>query len=207
MKRRRQMRTKDQRDRLRKYLSTLRANYNRAWGELSETSRIRKGCPLEQRLRHRRFEDATQILKLAEECLAELNHCYALRLAAFRPGDQILVKITMSGFDPRPCRCIILDVVWNKGDQYHYEVQELTKAGAVHRGRYPHWLSPSNRVSIEYSDQPLAPQAKCLANDRRRARKDLLEAILEKGDLSLFLPEPPTPAGPAPQQYPFWRGA
>jgi len=204
MKRRHQLRTSVQRDRLQRYLRTLRANYNRASRELFETSRIRKGCPLEQSLRYKRFEDASQVLKLAEKCLAELNHCYALRLAAFRPGDHILVKITMPGFDPRPCRYIILDVVWSKGDQYHYEVQELTKAGAAHRGRYPHWLTHSDRVSMEYSDQPLAPEAKWLADDRRHASKELLEAVLEKGDLSLFLPEPSTPAVPAPR-HPFWR--
>ena len=115
MKRRRQLRTSDQRDRLRGYLRTLRANYNRASRELFETSRIRKGCPLELALRCRRFDDASQLLKLGEKCLAELNHCYALRVAAFRPGDQILVKTTMPGFDPDPRRFIVLDVLWRKG--------------------------------------------------------------------------------------------
>ena len=205
MKRRRQLRSSDQRDRLRRYLRTLRANYNRASRELFETSRIRRGCPLEQALRYKRFEDASQIPKLAEKCLAELNHCYALRVAGLRPGDHITAKTVLPGFDPRPCRYLVLDVLWSKGDQYHYEVQELTKAGTVHRGRYPTWLSPSNRVSIEYSDQLLATDAKSLADYRRRASKDLLEAVLEKGDLSLFLPEPPNPVGPGAQPYPFWR--
>jgi hypothetical protein len=205
MKRRRQLRTSDQRDRLRRYLRTLRANYNRASRELFQSSRIRKGCPLELALRCRRFDDASQILKLAEKCLAELNHCYALRVAGLRPGDHITVRVVVPGFDPRPVRYLVLDVLWRKGDHYCYQVQELTKVGAAHRGRYPHWLSPSDRVSIEYSDQPLAQEAKGLADYRRRASKELLEAVLEKGDLSLFLPEPPPSAGPAGHQYPFWQ--
>jgi hypothetical protein len=145
------------------------------------------------------------MLKLAEKCLAELNHCYALRVAGLRPGDHITVRVVVPGFDPRPCRYLVLDVLWSKGDQYHYEVQELTKAGTVHRGRYPTWLSPSNSVSIEYSDQSLATDAKGLADYRRRASKDLLEAVLEKGDLSPFLPKPPPLVGSVPQQYSFWR--
>jgi hypothetical protein len=165
---------------------------------------MRRGCPLEQALRYKRFDDASQILKLAEKCLAELNHCYALRVAGLRPGDHIVVKTVLPGFDPDPRRFIVLDVLWRKGDQLNYEIQQLTKGGTVHRGRYPHGLWPSDRVSIEYSDHPLAPDAKGLADYRRRASKDLLEAVLEKGDLSLFLPKTPSSAAPG-HRYPFWE--
>jgi hypothetical protein len=205
MKRRRQLRTSDQRDRLRRYIRKVRANYNRASRELFEASRIRRGCPLELALRCKRFDDANEILKLAEKCLAELNHCYVLRLAALRPGDHIVVKIVLPGFDPSPRRYIVLDALWSKGDQYHYEVQELTKSGKVHGRRYSHGLWPSDRVSIEYCDQQLAPDAQALADGRRRGSKDLIVAVLEEGDLSLFLPEPPATAGPVPKAYPFWR--
>ena len=137
--------------------------------------------------------------------MAELNHCYVLRLAGLRPGDHILVRTAVPGFDPRPTRYLVLDVLWSKGDQYHYEVQELTKSGKVHGRRYSHGLWPSDRVSIDYCDQPLAQEAKWLADGWRRSSKDLLDAVLEKGDLSLFLPEQPATTGPAPQPYPFWR--
>src|SRR5688500_17264447 len=97
-----QLRAAEQRKRLQKQLRTLRANDSRAWRELSAIFRIRKGCPLEHQLRHRRFEEAAELVKLGEKCLDEMNHCYALRLAAFRPGDQLLVKTDTARLSARP---------------------------------------------------------------------------------------------------------
>ena len=205
MRNREQLRVSKQRERLRRYIRTLRANYNRAWREVSAIFRIRKGCPFERALRHRRFEEASELLKLAEKCLAELNHCYALRIAAFRPGDQILVTTTVRGFEPDPRRYLILDVEWSKGDGYSYVVDQLTKAGAVHKRRYPHWVWPNTRVSIELSDLPLAEDTKWIAEGKKAAWKRHLEDALEKGDLSMFAPPtPPPPAAVATRSYPFW---
>src|SRR5271168_2042271 len=104
MKQRRQLRVNDQRERLRKYLHTLRANLKRASREMNEVTRIRKGCPLERGLRYKRYDDAYEALRLGEKCLAELNHCYAQRVAGFRPGDHILVTIVLPGFNADPQR-------------------------------------------------------------------------------------------------------
>ena len=199
----RQLRVAEQRKRLQKYLRTLRADYNRAWRELSAIFRIRKGCPLEHQLRHRRFEGTAELLKLAEKCLEELNHCYALRLAAFRPGDQLLVKTTICGFPPDPRRYLVLDVRWAKRDSYWYEVHELTKAGMLHKGRYPHMLCPSSRVSIERCDEPLPEETRRQAEWARRASVAFLETTLKKGDLAKFLLKSPAPSR-AERPYPFW---
>ena len=115
-------------------------------------------------------------------------------------GNDIRTKVVSCFVKVRP-----RIISQNHCDQYHYEVQELTKSGKVHGRRYSHGLWPSDRVSIDYCDQPLAQEAKWLADGWRRSSKDLLDAVLEKGDLSLFLPEQPATTGPAPQPYPFWR--
>jgi hypothetical protein len=182
----------------------LRANYKRAWRELSEIFRIRKGCPFEHQLRHRRFENANDLLKLAEKCLEEINHCYALRLAAFQPGDQLLVKTTLRGFPPNPRRYLVLDVTWRKGDSYSYEVHELTKSGALHTGRYAYGLWPSDRISIERCDDPLTDETHRRIESQRTATAELFNSVLEKGDLSMFLPRSPAPPVVVERRYPFW---
>ena len=145
------------------------------------------------------------MLSIAEKALEEINHCYVLRIAGFRPGDHLLVITTMRGSDPSPRRYIVLDVVWSKGDSYYYEVQELTRSGAPHKGRHPTWISPSNRISIEYCKDSLSREAQSLADGRREDAKALLEAVLEEGDLSLFQPKPEAANGQHSQrQYPFW---
>ena len=208
MLRRSQLPATHQRVRLRAYLRTLRANYNAAYRELSLVFRIRKGCPFEHALRHRRFEDASQLLKLAEQCLAEINHCYALRMAAFRPGDQILVKLAMRGLAPDPRRYLILDVHWWKRDSHSYEAHELTKGGTLHKGRYPGPLFPSSRVSIEKCDDPLPKDTQWTADSARRKAYDFLETVLQKGDLSLFAPPKSSITHPVvAKPYPFWRRA
>lgn len=200
-----QLRPSEQRKRLQRYLRVLRANYNRAYRELSEVFLIRKGCPFEHRLRSRRFDDAIELVKLAEKCLAEINHCYALRLAAFRPGDQMIVRTVMRGYEPRATRYLVLDVEWGKRDEYHYVVHELTKAGELHKGRYASWVWPSNRISIELCDAPLGDDARRYAEGRRRAANELFDAVLQQGDISMFAPPPPK-ASPSPpsRPFPFW---
>jgi hypothetical protein len=199
-----QLRPSEQRKRLQHYLSTLRANFNRACRELFEISRIRKGCPFERALRYRRFEAAVELLEVGKKCVAEINHCYALRLAAFRPGDHLLVETTLRGFPPDPRRYLVLDVEWRKRDEYTYVVHELTKSGALHKGRYSTWLSPSNRVSIEYCDEPLPDETRWRGESARRAAVALLEAVLENGELSMFPPKLPAPSPPVERRYPFW---
>jgi hypothetical protein len=204
MRFRRELPVGEQRKRLSAYLRIARQNYNRAWREDSATFRTRRGCPYERSLRHRRFEDASLLLKLVEACLKDLNHCYALRIAGFRPGAHVLVTTVMKGYPPAPRRYIISDVIWGKRDSYYYEVQELTKAGDPHGRRYPTWMSPSNRISIEYCNEPLGKAGEQLAASSRTRAKYLLENVLAKGDLSPFLPKPPPDRTLPERQYPFW---
>ena len=204
MKPGRQLPVNEQRLRLRAYLHTLRANYNRASRELFSTSRIRRGCPLERNLRYQRFTDAYELLQLAEKSLKELDHCYVLRIAGFRPGAHVLVTTTLKGFPPSPRRYIVLDVIWAKGDRYYYEAQELTKTGAPHRGRYPTWLSPSNRISIEYCEEPLSVEATTLANARVATSKWLLDSVLQKGEPALRKEKSTVQQVTQSRQYPFW---
>ena len=152
---RRPMRLSDQIGAMRAYLHIARANYNRAWRELATTLGKRRTCPFGQQLRSRRFNDASRLLKLAELALAELRHQQALSLAPFQPGDQIRVRTTVKGFDPDPRRYLVLDLEWEKGDNYTYVVHELTKHGRLHGRRYPTWVCPSNRISIEPCTEPL----------------------------------------------------
>lgn len=169
-----------------RYLRTTRANYNRAYRELSACFGKRRVCPYEIHLRGRRFDDASRLLKLAELCLGELRHQRAIFLAPFRPGDQIRVSVTMKGYEPTPRRYLVMDVLWRKGDTYTYVVHEITKVGALHRGRYETWMSPSNRILIEACTEPLDQQtASTAASVRRNAQACRTEAI-EQGRLELF---------------------
>lgn len=169
-----------------RYLRTARANYNRAYRELSACFRKRRVCPYEIHLRGRRFDDASRLLKLAELCLGELRHQRAIFLAPFRPGDQIRVSVTMKGYEPTPRRYLVMDVLWRKGDTYTYVVHEITKAGALHRGRHETWMSPSNRILIEVSAEPLDQQtASTAASVRQNAQACRTEAI-EQGRLEAF---------------------
>ena len=110
----------------------------------------------------------------------------------------------MSGFAPDPRRYLVLDVEWRKRDEYIYVVQELTKTGMPHKGRYQTWLCPSPKVSIELCDEPLPEETRARGEGRRRAMKELCEAILENGNLALFLPKPPQGSAPSRPHYPFW---
>jgi len=105
------------------------------------------------------------------------------------------------GFPPDPRRYLVLDVEWRKRDECAYVVHELTKSGALHKGRYSTWLSPSNRVSIEYCDEPLPDETRWRAESARRASAALLEAVLEKGELSMLLPKPPAPLPSVERRY------
>jgi len=83
-----------------------------------------------------------------------------------------------------------MDVLWRKGDSYTYVVHEVTKAGALHRGRYETWMSPSNRILIEACAEPLDQQtASTAASVRRNAQACRAEAI-EQGRLELFDRQP-----------------
>lgn len=90
----------------------------------------------------------------------------------------------MKGFPRTQHRYIICDVVPSTRDSYYYEVQELTKTGDPHGRRYPTWISPSNRISIEYCTESLGERGAYLAESSRARAKRLLEDVLEKGDLS-----------------------
>ena len=62
-----------QRDAMRAYLRTLQSNYARAVKEFEAALRRHKTFPLERHLRIRRCDEARDLLKLGESCLAALN--------------------------------------------------------------------------------------------------------------------------------------
>jgi len=132
------------------------------------------------------LDDANELLKLGKKCLDEINRCYALRLAPFSPGDQLVVKTTIPGLPPDPRRYLLLNVEWRRRDEYIYEAHELTKTGTLHKGRYPGALCPSSRISIEKCDQTLPEETRLRADSARRAAAELLEAVLNRGDLAIF---------------------
>jgi len=171
---------------MRRYLRTARANYNRAYRGLSYSFGKRRVCPYEIHLRGRRFDDASRLLKLAELCLGELRHQRAIFLAPFRPGDQIRVSVTMKGYDPAPRKYLVMDVEWSKGDNYSYVVHEVTKGGALHRGRHETWVSPSNRILIEACLEPLDQQTASTAASARRNTEACRAEAVEQGRLELF---------------------
>ena len=176
----------DQIKSMRRYLRTARANYSRAYRELSACFWKRRVCPYEVHLRGRRFDDASRLLKLAESCLGELRHQRAVFLAPFRPGDQFRVSVTMKGYEPAPRNYLVMDVLWRKGDSYTYVVHEVTKGGALHRGRHETWVSPSNRISIETCAEPLDQQTASTATSAGRNAEASRAEALEHGRLDLF---------------------
>jgi len=195
-----------QRDSMRVYLRTLKANYNRASRELMSSSMRWKSYPIEQHLRYHRFEEASAQLKLGESCLGALNHLYALRLAAYTPGDQVLVTTEMDGSPPDPRRYVIVDVEWRKRDTFIYVVWRVNKDGSLHRRSYPGWLCPSNLIRIEKCLEPLSKETERFCESTRKETKALFEDILANGDLSQFLPKPASQHQHVPvnQPYPFW---
>ena len=183
---RRRVRLTTQIESLAGYLRTARANYNRAYRELSGSFGKRRTCPFELHLRSRRFDEASRLLKLAELSLGELRHQRAMSLAPFRPGDQIRVSVTMKGYERPPQRYLVLDVEWQKGDAYHYVVHEITKGGWLHRGRYATWVCPSNRIAIEACTEPLDGETARTATSVRENAKARRADALERGSLELF---------------------
>jgi hypothetical protein len=169
-----------------RYLRIARANYNRAYRELSACFGKRRVCPYEVHLRGHRFDDASRLLKLAELCLGELRHQRAIFLAPFRPGDQFRISVTMKGYDPAPRKYLVMDVEWRKGDSYTYVVHEVTKAGALHRGRHETWISPSNRILIEACMEPLDQQTASTAVNARRNTEACRADAVEHGRLDEF---------------------
>ena len=186
-------------------IPALTPNYNRANRESLAIRRIVKVCPLEQRLRQKRVDDARLLLELAQQCYAEVKHCYALRVAGFQPGDHVLVTWRHPDFPQEPRRFLVVDVQWSKGDSYCYEVHELTQTGTLDKRRGSHPLRPSNLVSIQYCDEPLPKETQLHAEIVRNDAKQLIDAVLEKGDLSMFLPKSPTSQTPAAQTNSFWQ--
>ena len=171
---------------MRRYLRTARANYNRAYRESLRSYGKRRVCPYEIQLRDRRCDDASRLLKLTELSLGELRHQRAIYLAPFRPGDQIRVSVTMKGYEPAPRRYLVMDVLWWKGDSYTYVVHEITKAGALHRGRHETWMSPSNRILIEACAEPLDQETESTAASVRRNTQAYRAEAIQQGRLEVF---------------------
>lgn len=96
------------------YMRTFRTNYKKAVREMDRIFRQRRMCPLEKQMRIRRFEEAREFLKFGEAGMFALNHAYAINQAAFKPGDRIVCTTTMSGYEPKPRRFLVLDVQWMK---------------------------------------------------------------------------------------------
>jgi len=174
----------DQIKTLRRYLPTVRANFNRAYRESFISSR--HACPFASELQYLRFKDASRLLKLAELCLAELRHQRALTLAPFKPGDQIRVHVTMPGYTRAPTRYLVLDAEWRKRDDYIYAAHELTKRGSLHKGRWRTSVCPSNLIWIEPCTEPLDEETTRYAAGAREGAKVRRAEALEQGKLALF---------------------
>lgn len=172
----------EQIERLQRYIRTLRADTNRAYADTAQAHRKRLVAPFVDQLRYRRSSNAFRLLEVAEECLAELRHAHALSQAEFAPGDQVTMEVVLKGHEHPPERYVIEDVLWSKGNRYHYTVTRITKAGEFFK-KGPNWMWPSPRIAIRACTLALSEEALRTCEHLRRHAQLVLEDATVSGKL------------------------
>lgn len=157
-----------QREPLRIYLRTLLANFNRAYRETLAHDFRRPRHPSEDNLRHERFNQASQLLRLGKACLADLNHAYAIQLSEYKPGDHVIATLTVKGGPDVQRRFAIIDVEWRKGDGQAYVVRQVTKKGTIHERSSDGWIRAGGDYHLELCQDELSEEATDYLQSRRR---------------------------------------
>ena len=168
------------------HLQTVSANVRRASRELDAGFSRRLRRPLESSLRWRRYQDATDLLKIAEACLHDLQKVQALRLAPFSPGDQVVATFTaMAGRPQMEARYGIWDIEPGPHESYSYEVVEITKTGALFKRLSIQRVWPE-RVSLRLCDEALVKESRSTLSWRREVSATFIQQTTNVASLDHY---------------------
>jgi hypothetical protein len=176
----------EQLERLRRYLRRLRTETKHRYEEIYDGTGRRRECAFEVSLRQRQVEAAQEIQALAEACLHELMRQEALFFAPFKPGDRITAELVDRKQSYKLGPYLIVDIEPDKRFGFVYEVVEITKSGAMHKGRWRHPLSPRKNLVVHRFEQPVSEEAEAESNYYRECAKTSRVLAFERGDLTLF---------------------
>lgn len=167
------------------HLRTIKANARKASAELNRGFSQRSRRPLESALRWKRYQDATDLEMIAEACLHDLRKAYAMRLAPFKPGEQVIATLAVKGFPATETRYCIWDVEPRSKGLYTYESIRITKAGVLSKRLNIETLW-ADRFSLRACDEPLAGEAAATLKWRRDVYEQFLEKTVNVGSIDHF---------------------
>ncbi len=173
---------------MKRYLRRLNTELRHRYDEFFAATKGRRDCPFEVRLKSRQLDATREAVALAEACLTELRRQEAMFYAPFKPGDRVVVEYTDKGTLQTRGPYLITDIEPSKKSGYTYQVVELTKAGAIHKRRWPHTLFPTDRINIHQSEQKVNGDAEWEATYYRECAKFSRELSFQRGQLDLFEP-------------------
>jgi len=106
--------------------------------------------------------------------------------APYKPGDRVLVEYQVDRVMVTRGPYLIIDVCPDNRSGFHYEAAELTKKGAMHARRAPHWLCPRPALTMRRSGDPIWEDAEREASYYRECAQTSRVLAFERGDLTLF---------------------
>ena len=178
----------EQIERMKRYLRRLRTELRHRYDEFFAATKGRRDCPFEVSLRSRQLDAAREAVALAEACLTELRRQEAMFYAPFKPGDRVRVEYTDKGTLQTRGPYLVTDVEPGRKAGYSYQVVELTRAGTIHKRRWPHSLDPTDRITIRKSEQKANDEGEWEATYYRECAKFSRELSFQRGQLDLFEP-------------------
>jgi len=167
------------------HIRTIRANVNRASKELEAGFGKRARRPFENSLRWRRYRDATDLQLIAEACLHDLRKALAMRMAPFRPGDQVVATLTQKGLPALEKRYGIWDIEPSTRGSYSYEAIWITKSGVLSKRFDIQPLLPE-RYSLQLCESPLSTDSAATLRWRREVCERFLDRAVNVGSLDDF---------------------
>jgi hypothetical protein len=178
----------EQIERMKRYLRRLRTELRHRHDEFFASTRDRRDCPFEVSLKSRQLDATREAVALAEACLTELRRQEAMFYAPFKPGDRVVVEYADKGTLQTHGPYLVTDVEPWKKTGYCYRVVELTRAGTIHKRRWPHPLLPTDRINIRRSEQKANDEGEREATYYRECAKFSRELSFQHGQLDLFEP-------------------
>ena len=107
-------------------------------------------------------------------------------LRALQAGGPCSRRISTRPGNGQTSPYLIIDVCPDKRGGFHYEAAELTKKGAMHARRAPHWLCPRPALTMRLSGAPVGEDAEREASYYRECAQTSRVLAFERGDLTLF---------------------
>jgi hypothetical protein len=169
--------------RLKTYLRRARTDLRHKYDEFFESTKGRRDCPLEVKIRHCAIEHAMNTVKLLEACVQEAERQEAMFYSPFKPGDRIEVERPEGGaFDTY----LVVDIRPDKKTKYIYDCVALTKKGSMYKRGGSAWIRPRVLSTIRASEAPLSPEGLWESEYFRRCAETSRLLSMQRGDVSLF---------------------